>query len=204
MVKSHLVTLGVAALVLLPGCGGGDTSLQTRVTTTAVSRTDTSLAPSPDSSAVMSAVDDLDAVIDEWNSNQIEWIVALQDPDVSYAEFLTVQQDLMQRQMGLVATFDITVRNLPSDLASAFEPLVDHLVGRIPLLQAVFGAAATGTDTELETAMVAYVDYVSVDALDAMEQVFSSNVVDAALRAEGLSGEELVEVFRRMLLPAGS
>lgn len=147
----------------------------------------------------MAAIQSLNELMADWNSNQIDWIVALQDSTVTYEEFLRVQQDVLVRQSLLVAEFGFVIDGVSLEFQPAFEPLVIHMYRRMDLLEALFGAAATGTDQQFNVALARYQDHTTSDAFDALEALFTSPEIDALLTSQGVDGDKLLESFRRIL-----
>jgi ABC-type glycerol-3-phosphate transport system substrate-binding protein len=200
--------IAAVALVVLGGCGGQavEWSPTTAAPTTTVPST-TTQAPTTTTDSTSEAaalLGRIDGLFQEWNDNQIEWMSAFQDPNTSYEGFLRVQQSVMTRQAALAARLDLTVAGFPDDLAAAWQPLVDHMNGRVHLLRDLFAAAATGTDQQYEEALTAYQEFATTGALEALEAVFTNESVDALLAASGVSGADLLEAYRSMLGGPGS
>jgi hypothetical protein len=130
-----------------------------------------------------------------WNENQMDWMVAFQDPAVGYEEFLRVQSEVQRAQSALVAGMSLEVAGLSPELQEAFQPIVDHYEDRVRLLRPLFAAAATGTSEQFDSALIAYQDHVAT-GIDVIEAVLDHPVVEAAAAAEGLSVDDLMDALR--------
>jgi len=188
----------ILALVAAAACSTGADSLPTSTSPLADPTTSSKESPSPNATEFLGVVQSLAAKFDQWNDNQLDWLVALQDPGVSLDEFVVVQQSVFEAQGALVANMAIEVSQLDSSEQVPFQPLLDHYAGRLDLLKPLMGAASSGTEEEFQTALVTYQQFVP-EGLSAMEFLLTSPTAERMIQAEGLSGQQIVDAVRLAL-----
>lgn len=107
----------------------------------------------------MAVLEEVARLTRAWNSNALEWITALYDPDVSLAEFNEVSLATVQSQAAVVAGFRIAVSGLPEgDLQEAFDPIVHHYQARFDALHLLIAASMGSSERAFEDALSAYQD----------------------------------------------
>lgn len=158
-------------------------SYGSRATFDTTTTTDSPPATTETTEAILRGMEDLGALIDEWNTNQLVWIEAFHDPDVHLGEYLRTSQEVVEAQVKAVAHMSAETSLMPSEAQEVFFPVVTHFRGRIPLLEDLI-AASLRTDAEFQEAVEAYQDFSQQDGIDSLEKMWMHPTVAAYLGEE--------------------
>ncbi len=151
----------------------------------------------------MMSMDELRSLSVVWNGNQLEWGLALQDPDLSLEEFTHVSNETLQSQAAVVSGIRLAVRKLPSSqLEAAFQPIVDHYQARFDALIPLIAASISGPEGEFQRSLAAYLEVVDPAAVArVLRSVFEDDSVmelilhDAAEKGVDGDPREILDAF---------
>ena len=172
-----LIAVGVLAVVL-SGCSPSSTS-------------DSALA-----NEMISSVRDFVA---EWNQNNLRWVTALTDPEVSYDAFVSTQHDVGLAQLKLLTNFDIWVQSLDPAVRPAVVPLLENYQGRFQAANdELFPAALSDDDAAFEAALNRYQSFSLPENVEPAFRTFTFHPVIAdALRSGGIEPEVFLQSIMR-------
>lgn len=182
-----IVEIGTFAVVL-SACSGSPATTNTNVATTTNNNAATTTNNYALAQEMRTSIEDFAA---EWNQNNLRWVTALTDPEVSWEDFVSTQHDVGFAQLGLLTEFDIWVQSL--------DPAVRPARGRFQAMNdEVFPAALGDDEAAFEAAINRYQSFSLPENTEPAIRTFVFHpVIAEAMRSDGIDPEVFMQSLMR-------